>query len=51
MLEGRAVDSKCTVVEAPRIHFACDMYTLCKPPSLLPVKVMLHGEYADSIAR
>ena len=25
MLEGRAVDSKCTVAEAPRIHFACDM--------------------------
>ena len=25
MPEGRAVDSKCTVAEAPRIHFACDM--------------------------
>ena len=25
LLEGRAVDIKCTVAEAPRIHIACDM--------------------------
>ena len=51
MLEGRALDMECTVAEAPRIHLACDVYTLHHYLMLLLlVSPVLHEEYADRMA-